>query len=180
MDKLAKRAGVAMLVVLATAGSAFAWGLVRFASTVDAETPRLRLDAALRASALPLAAVAKPAPEAHAAAERLSKLATALNPRGEKAKKPPAKIAAPTETTPSAPARTSVAAAAPREPDLPRAEDLLDFGPGANEREAKLAERDAKAFNIRQLGGAEDQHRILKDSGERVTFETDLGRPGDH
>lgn len=174
MDKLAKRAGVTALVMLVTAGSAFAWGLARFASSVDTEpAPRLKLDASLKLPKAPVfAAVATPTPELLALAAPGPSLAAAVEKSLGASKKPAAR------------AKTALAVREPpevaAEREAPRADDLLDFGPDVSDREAKLAERGAKAFSVRQPGGAAEEHRAGKGSGEHVIFETDLAKPGDH
>jgi hypothetical protein len=71
------------------------------------------------------------------------------------------------------------------EPTLPAREDSaedepatdkLDLEFGAHEREAKLVDRSADAFEARQIGGAEEKHRRVI-PGQRVVFETDLASP---
>jgi len=71
------------------------------------------------------------------------------------------------------------------EPTLPASEasagdepatDMLDLDFGAHDREAKLVERSADAFEARQIGGAEQKHRRVI-PGQRVVFETDLASP---
>jgi len=178
MDKLVKRAGVAMLVVLATLGSAFAWGLARHASAIGRSgPPRLRMDAALKRPTAPLfAAVSKPA----AVAIEAANAPKAEPPRpsgravGATAKKPAQRLRSP-DLVPDPSGVPDDLELLPPPPD-----DLLDFGPGGRDREAKLSERGAKAFSVRQPGGAAQEHKLVSDRGERVTFETDLARPGDH
>ena len=174
MDKLVNRAGVAMLVLIATAGSAFAWGLARYAASVDSpEPPTLKLTAALKAPRVSLAAPLAQTP----AVQPLPPVERDLGRAFSRALGPAQKKSGQRLKTPDL---------VPEQPgDAPeiepsRSDDLLDFGPGGNEREAKLGEREAKAFRVRQPGGAEAQHKVVKESGERVTFETDLGKPGDH
>ena len=135
MDKLVKRAGVAVLIVAAAAGSAFALGLIRYAGALHA-TP---------AAPAPVAAT-QTAPVANAQPP----YAAALSPQPALAAvgKAPAAAAKKPAFSPKI-VDSSPADEAPE----PRADDLLDFGPGADEREAKLADRGAKAFGVRQLGG---------------------------
>jgi len=177
MDKLARRAGVAALIVLAAAGSAFAWGLGRFASSIDRDTPRLRMDAALKQPKAPVfaAMAATPPPSLEDALIAKPELATAM---GKALGTPAPKPMAPAKKPPISQANPGMADE--REAMEPRPDDLLDFGPGAGEREAKLAERGAKAFSVRQPGGPEQEHRLVDGRAERVTFETDLAKPGDH
>ena len=180
MDMLAQRAGVAALILLATAGSAFAWGLGRFASSVDRpDTPRLRMDAALKQPKASLfAAMATPRPLVldAVAPETKPDLATAFG----KALGTPQPKAARRPKTADIPAGNAVSARDRDDSAEPRPDDLLDFGPDASDREAKLADRSAKAFSVRQPGGAEQEHKLVSARGERVTFETDLAKPGDY
>jgi hypothetical protein len=171
MDKLAKRAGVGMLIVIAATGSAFALGLVRSASSLDTDRAVLKLSKAplpaIRAVApprpldepVPLAALKPDLPSAFAKALGATPKAPAPRPRAAVAVKP--------------------ALMEEREPASPPADDMLNLDFGADEREAKLADRGPKAFGVHQLGGAEEQ-RKERSGGVRVTFETDLARPEPH
>ncbi len=178
MDKLAKRAGVAALIVLATAGSAFAWGLGRFAGSIDrADTPRLRMETALKQPKAPVfAAMATPPPPSLEAA--LAATPEVANAVGKALVTPVPKASAPSKRSDIS-AKPAVLAAGQDAVEA-RPDDLLDFGPGAAEREAKLAERGARAFSVRQPGGAQQEHKLIDGRGDRVTFETDLAKPGDH
>jgi len=178
MDKLAKRAGVAALIVVAAAGSAFALGMARYASSLETsgvgDTPRLV--AALRLPApAPPAAVAPPTLVLPLVVE-IPKQAAGAPQRLEAAplpqkQAPPKKLALRATAVPASEGRDLT-------PE-PVADDMLNLDFGGNEREAKLAERGPHAFGARQLGGAEEKHhRVIP--GERVTFETDLAKPGDH
>jgi hypothetical protein len=170
MDTLAKRAGVATLVMVATVGSAFALGLGRLALR---DTPVLKLEAALKVPESGFLAAMTPskAPPSDPEARKPGLAPASGKALGTAPKRP---------TAPPKAVQMTEAATVRSEPELPLADDLLDFGPGANDREAKLSGRGAKAFTVRQPGGVEELHPAVKDSGERVTFETDLGRPGDH
>lgn len=187
MDKLAKRAGVAALILFATAGSALAWGLGRFASNLDRrDRPLLRMDAALKQpKAQVFAAMAASPPPALETAPAPLALGAAVVAKPDLASAFGKALGAAVPR--SAPRGKSRAMSADRAPDraeaddaAPRPDDLLDFGPDASEREAKLSERDARAFRVRQPGGAEQAHKLVDSRGERVTFETDLAKPGDH
>jgi hypothetical protein len=168
MDKLAKRAGVAMLVV-AAAGSAFALGLARFASSVETErvaaTPHVAA-ARRMPDPMPAPAVETPKPVEVPVVVVMARPAVPAEPQ-KAAALAPKKI--PARPSP-APERAPIAA---REPP---ADDMLDLDFGAHSREAQLADRGPNAFGVRQLGGAEEKHRRLI-PGERVTFETDLASP---
>lgn len=180
MDMLAQRAGVATLILLATAGSAFAWGLGRTASSIDrAHTPQLRMEAALKKPKASLfAAMAAPKPLALEAAAPAAQpdLARAFGKALGAPNPKPARRA----KSPDTPAATAVITAEREDSPEPRADDMLDLGPDASDREAKLADRGARAFSVRQPGGAEQEHKLVSSRGELVTFETDLAKPGDH
>jgi hypothetical protein len=176
MDKLAKRAGVTALVLIASAGSALAFGLFQMASSLDRasadgkQTP-LPVVAAIRAPDLPVVPIEIDVP-----------LVAPAEP-----------VAAPKQATRSAKSNGSlvnrpkpalapmrVAAATPQpEPAAPRSDtalDGLDVSLGVEARERGLDDRGSKAFAIRQMGGVERLRRAAS-GGERITFETDLGRP---
>jgi hypothetical protein len=69
------------------------------------------------------------------------------------------------------------AASAASTPQRAGSSDTLELGFAASERNAKLNDRDSKAFDVRQNGGAEPEHKD-KQPRERVSFVTDLGGPG--
>jgi hypothetical protein len=170
MDKLAKRAGVAMLVVVAAAGSAFAMGLARFASSVETEriagTPHLQ---AFRAPPPPPSPA--PAVEPARRVEEIQVAAPTGRPSPAAVARAPARRGPPTPVAVLEPAPASEDSAE----DAP-APDMLDLDFGAHDREAKLVERSADAFEARQVGGAEEKHRRVI-AGQRVVFETDLASP---
>jgi hypothetical protein len=175
MDKLAKRAGVGMLIVIAAAGSAFALGLARFASALETDSAPLKLAATLDWPKTP-AIAQRPVDPAQLPEVLVVGAANAANPRAPNA------VGAPPRNMPQRPAAPPKVeeprAIAESEPEAARPSDMLDLDFGATEREAKLADRGHHAFTARQLGGAEEKHRTFV-AGEHVTFETDLGRPSD-
>ena len=167
MDKLAKRAAVAVVVSAAVAGSALSYGLyrtaqsfetrVRMGKSVPAFEATIQLpDASLMA---PLAAPepAEPSPESPVAKPDLaSAFGSALGID-------PAKVAArsaPPEAQPNAPQSAG-----------------LQLGFTTPARETKLGERDAKSLEIRQTGGSDRQRKVEKTEGERISFEMDLAQP---
>jgi len=171
MDKLAKRAGVGMVIVIAAAGSAFAFGLARSASSLDTNR------AALKLSKAPLPAIRavdppQPLEPPIAVAALKPELPQAT---GRTLRTTPKKLA----LQPKAAEGVEAVNASEHEAASPLADDMLNLDFGAGEREAKLADRGPKAFGVHQLGGAEEQ---LKEraGGVRVTFETDLASPEPH
>lgn len=179
MDKLAKRAGVTALVLIASAGSALTFGLFRMASSLDQASlngdkqappqvvAAIQLpDAVITTFTGETPLVAPPAaagPNAQAAPRSVKTSALLVNrPRPTRA---PLRVAA-------APKPAHVEAKEPPMPVL----DGLDVNLGMKARERSLDDRGSRAFTIRQLSGA-DPLRKPSTGGERITFETDLGRP---
>ena len=179
MDKLAKRAGVATLIMLACAGSAFAFGLYRMASSMESHaTPSAaqpRVAAALTMPDIPPPPalddlppeVAKPTSARAIVDATKQDLASAF---GAALGVDPSKHRAQGTNVPAA----SPAAAAGPAPDNDDSA-LLDLGARA-ERENKLADRDAKSASVRQTGGASQQRKVDK-HGEQIAFDVDLTKP---
>lgn len=177
MDMLAKRAGVTALVLIVSAGTALGFGLFQMASSLD---ERAAHDGPGHAPPPVVAAIqvpdviittfegATPLPEKSDAAK--AKLARAPQAaQGTLVNRPKPSVA---------PMRVAAAAPAPAAEEAPKGTTLdgLDVGLGMKARDRGLDDRGSKAFAIRQMGGAE-QLRKPSMGGERITFETDLGRP---
>lgn len=176
MDKLAKRAGVTALVLIASAGTALGFGLLRMASSLDRadvsggkhEPPDL-----VAAIQLPDAVVTTfegetplvTPPKAAVQPSRSAVKTSAVLVNRPKRALAPLRVAA-------TPKPSAAEAERPKEPVL----DGLDVGLGLQASRRELDDRGSKAFAIRQLGGTE-QLRKPRLGGERITFETDLGRP---
>ena len=179
MDKLAKRAGVAALVLIASAGSALAFGLYRMASSLEAssgqnENPQLA--AAIRLPQAPLArAPIVAAPEPAAAAPAPAKPDEAAKPGPAPKADLASAFGAALGVDPKRAARTATGEPhAENASDTPKAPDMLTLS-GAT-RDVKLGDREAKSVGVRQTGGAEQQRKADKTAGERISFETDLGQ----
>ena len=173
MDKLAKRAGVTALVLIASAGTALGLGLYRMASSLDEASarggqtapPPVALAITIPDVVIttfegetPLVTAAKPT----TASQRSAKSTLVNRPKATVA---PMRVAAPEK-------------ALVAEVEAPKGTTLdgLDVSLGMKARDRGLDDRGSKAFAIRQMGGAE-QLRKPAMGGERITFETDLGRP---
>jgi hypothetical protein len=185
MDKLAQRAGVAALVLIASAGTALAYGMYRMALSLEPATREgdrpapavalLKLPDEFGVTPVPPTPVAAPvAPATPAAAPALARppaapatdLASAVGAAlGAKPRMKTATLLAPQ------PAPTRVVA------DEASASDELDLGFKSPARETRFNERGARAFAVHQTGGAEQQRKAEKAPGERISFETDLGSP---
>lgn len=181
MDKLAQRAGVSALVLIASAGAALAFGMYRMALSLDPaplgkDTPApvaavLKLPEVTVAPAEPLpVVVAAPAPPPAAAA-----------PPSKPEPAPAADLASAFGAALQAHSKPKMAAAAPvAAPDAPSVADDLDLGFKSEARDTNFNERGSRAFAIRQTGGAEQTRKSDKAAGERISFETDLGSPDAH
>jgi hypothetical protein len=182
MDKLAQRAGVTALVLIASAGSALAYGMYRMALSLEPAThqgklpapavamlklPELSVQAVSPApAAAPLVAPAPPA--AAAAAPPPTRPATDLPGAFGAAlgTKPRASTAAPPKPSPASDAANDATAS-----------EELNLGFKSPARDASFNERGSRAFAVRQTGGAEQQRKAPKAPGDRISFETDLGSP---
>ena len=173
MDKLAKRVGVAALVLIASAASAVAFGLYRMATSLESSTPagdsRPRLAAALKLPETPEPVAAAPAEppkpaDAPAIVEAAKQdLASAFGSAlGVDPDKHAARVAA---AEAHAPAPSTI-------PATPAA-DNLNLG-ALPARDGKLGDREAKSASIHQTGGVEQQRKPTK-SQEHLSFETELG-----
>ena len=176
MDKLAKRAGVTALVLIASAGTALGFGLIKMASSLDTASgsgSQMAPPRAVAAITLPDVVITTFEGETPLVA---APQAAAAAPSPPTAKPSLAKRLQPAPT----PLRIATAVEAPTEAkaaELPSTTlDSLDVGLGTRERERGLDDHGSKAFSIRQTSGAEPLRKPTS-GGERITFETDLGRP---
>ncbi len=175
MDKLAKRAGVATLVLIASAGAALAFSLLRMASSLDTsalttgEAATVPVVAAIPIPDVVITTFEGETPQATAAKPTAVEPHPALT-QGVQQSRAKSALAPLRVAVAPPPASTEVQERA--EPVLPG----LDVDLGVAARERGLDDRGSKAFSVRQTGGAEELSK-LRMGGERVTFETDLSRP---
>jgi len=169
MDKFAKRGAIAAVSLIVISGLLGAVGLYRVSSKLE---QNLKLGGAPPQLA---AALAFPAPAVEVT------LSPALPKEAVSAAKPPDLASAfgaalgvdPSKVASRAAAPASSAATAQHRAG---SSETLELGFAASERNAKLGNRDAKAFDVRQNGGSQPERK--EQPRERVSFETDLARPG--
>lgn len=179
MDKLAQRAGVSALVLIASAGAALVFGMYRMALSLDPAplsaapaTAMLKLPEVTVAPAAPapVALVAAPAP-----APAPAPAAPPSKPEPAQATDLASAFGAALGAHPKP--KTPAAAPAAEADTTPRGADDLDLGFKSPARDTSFNERGARAFAVRQTGGAEPARKVDKSPGERLSFETDLGSP---
>src|SRR5260221_4015732 len=163
MDEFAKRGAIAAVSLIVVAGLGAGIGLYRVRaklehdSTLASASPRLA--AALTFPAPVVAADTAPPPAPQVASATKQDLASAF---GAALGIDPSKVAAHS---------AAPAASAAGTPQRAGSSNTLELGFAASDRNAKLNDRDSKAFDVRQNGGAEPEHKD-KQPRARVSFVT--------
>jgi hypothetical protein len=169
MDEFAKRGAIAAVSLIVVAGLGVGIGVYRARAKLEHASKLASASPALAAALtfpVPVAAAdTAPPPTPQVASAAKPDLASAF---GAALGIDPSKVA----THSAAPAASAAGA-----PQRAGSSDTLELGFAASDRNAKLNDRDSKAFDVRPSGGTEPEHKD-KQPRERVSFVTDLGGPG--